>query len=566
VLWALDPFHLANSKVLHLDATLSTLMILSALCMLIYLQDSEPRTFVLSAVLGGLAILTKVTALFLIPFLGLCLVSDWLASIQNRRVAIRHSLLLVRDLLLWLLIAAAICFALWPSLWVQPEETFDVVIQKGILQKMESAHGLPRFHRGALSVEDPGVGFYVDALLLRTTFLTLPFCILALGVAVSQQRRERVLLLAGFAAFYVVQMMLGSRKEPRYLLPAIVALDLLSAWGIVWWTNRLGKKGATTLGLSGLLLLAQAFLVLSKHPYYGTHYNALLGGARAAQRALPLAQFGEGLDLAGRYIDRQSGAEEAVIGTQFLANEMLVQYVRAPVHDITETGDDADYLVFGVQYTMRGKEFPRWGALWERVYKFREPSFVALFDGIPYAWVHIEQAEPIIPESTYVRLGDSIRLVGFRLANRTLSPRDTLLVTLYWRATGPVEKDYTVFTHLRDEEGELVAQKDGVPANGDRPTTTWETGDLIEDHYEIPMAPETRPGRYALSTGMYDPISLDRLSAFNPEGQPFSRNRVPLATVRVQPAVPRWRWVLSGLWLAMIVIGVLRLDRSSAAP
>ena len=39
VLWAVNPFFLANSKSLHLDATLSTLMILSALWMLIYLRD-----------------------------------------------------------------------------------------------------------------------------------------------------------------------------------------------------------------------------------------------------------------------------------------------------------------------------------------------------------------------------------------------------------------------------------------------------------------------------------------------------------------------------------------------
>jgi hypothetical protein len=566
VLWALDPFHLANSKVLHLDATLSTLMILSALCLLIYLQDRERRIFVLSALLGGLAILTKVTALFLIPFLGLGLLTEWLTDVRDWRLAIHHLPFVVRDLFLWILVAAAICFALWPSLWVQPEATFDVVMQQGILQKMESAHGLPRFHRGALRVQDPGVGFYLDTLLFRTTFLSLPFCLLALGVAVRQRRQKQVLLVAGFAAFYVVQMTLGSRKEPRYLLPAIVALDLLSAWGIVWWTNRVGAKGAARLGLSGLLLLAQAFLVLPKHPYYGTHYNALLGGARAAQRVLPLAQFGEGLDLAGRYVGNQSGAEEAVISTQFLANEMLVQHVRAPVRDVIETEDSVDYLVFGIQYTTRGRGYPRWGALWERFYRFREPSFVAAFDGIPYAWVHVPQAEPIIPELTHVRLADSIRLVGFRLADRTLSPRDELLVTLYWRATGRVERDYTVFTHLQNEENELIAQRDGVPANGDRPTTTWEVGTVIEDRYAIPIPPEAHYGRYTLSTGMYDTRTLARLATSDDEGRRFVQDRILLTTVQVEPVVPRWRWALTGGWLIVIALGVLGSGRNPRSP
>jgi dolichyl-phosphate-mannose--protein O-mannosyl transferase len=116
LLWALDPFYLANSKTLHLDATLSTLMILSALWMLIYLRERCLRQLVLSAVLGGLAILTKVSAIFLVPFLGLCLLAGWLPSLRNPKSAIPNLRSPISNLLLWLLVAAAICFILWPSL------------------------------------------------------------------------------------------------------------------------------------------------------------------------------------------------------------------------------------------------------------------------------------------------------------------------------------------------------------------------------------------------------------------------------------------------------------------
>ncbi len=557
LLWTLDPFHLANSKVLHLDATLSTLMMLSALLMLVYLKHRKRGPLIWSAVLGGLAILTKVTAVFLVPFLGLCLLTEWLSSILGSRADRPEGMLTIRDFLIWLSVASSVCLVLWPSLWVQPGATFDTVVNQGILDKVTSAHGLPRFHRGTLGVGDPGITFYVDTLLFRTTFLTLPFSLVALVAALIQRKKETC-LLASFAAFYVVQMMLGSRKESRYLLPALVALDVISAWGIVSWSNRLSKMSGVRLGLTVSLLAAQAHLVLSKHPYYGTQYNTMLGGARAARRVLPPAEFGEGLDLAGQYVERQPVAAETVVGTQFLANEMVAQHVRAPVYDFNETGDDTDYLIFGVQYNVRGQDFARWGALWERTYKFRDPLYVAELGDLPYAWVHKPSTESSIHNKTHYRLGDSIHLSGFRLDSHTLSPGDTLLVTLYWRVNDRIEQDYTVFTHLLNEEGALIAQMDGVPANAERPTTTWEQGDLIEDHYEIFIPSDAQPGRYALTTGMYEPRSLNRLSAFDAEGDRLTRGRIPLATVQVQPTVPWWRQILSGLWLLIIMAGFLR--------
>lgn len=556
VLFALDPFYLANSKTLHLDATLATLMLLSALSMLLYLREHKQRDLLISSTLGGLAILTKVTALFLVPFWGLCLAVDWLTSLHGRETILRCTLSVLRSFGLWLLVALVLCFALWPSLWVQPRATFDLVVRKGILDKVASAHGLPRFYGDALTVGDPGIRYYVDTLLFRTTFLTLPFSLVGLGILLSSRRRGKAaILLALFALLYFAQMAVAGRKEARYMLPSILILDVISAWGIVWWSERAGRLTAHRSALAALLLLMQAFIVISHHPYYGAHYNALMGGAEAAQRVFPLADFGEGLDLAGRYVEDQSHEDSPLVGTQFLANEMVAQYVRGPVRDINETGSDADYLVFGVQYTMRGKGFPRWGALWERVYRFREPAFSALFDGIPYAWVYVPGSQPVVSEQSGCRLGEQIELIGYRLADETLSPGDTLLLTLHWQAASPVPEHLTVFTHLQNSEGEVVAQQDGVPAGGDRPTSSWKPGRQIEDGHAIPIPPGTPYDTYSLSVGMYDPETLVRLPAFDADGNRLPDDRIPLTTIRLRPAVPPWRWALTGSWLMLIALG-----------
>jgi hypothetical protein len=305
------------------------------------------------------------------------------------------------------------------------------------------------------------------------------------------------------------------------------------------------------------LLVAQAVIVFLHHPYYGTHYNALAGGPKAAARVFPLAEWGEGLDQAGRYVDGQPGAENFVVGTQFLANEMLAQHVRAPVYEIDQVENEADYLVFGVQYTMRGKTYDRWGKEWEQTYKFREPEFVASFGGIPYAWVHRSDAEPVVPQEVDAELGKAVRLVGYRLAQEEVSPGDTLVLTLYWQAEQPIAGDYTVFVHLQGSDGGLVAQQDNPPVRGTQPTSGWEPDELVEDPYEIQVPVDAAFGEYTLSAGMYDPVTVERLEAVAAGGERLPEDRVVLTNVRAQPAVPGWRWALSVVWCTFVMVGAV---------
>jgi hypothetical protein len=565
VLWAIDPFFLANSKSLHLDALLSTLMILSALWMLIYIRERGLRALFVSAILGGLAISTKISALFLFPFLGFVLLVGVVQSDSgqertsgNRPCALRGlPTRLLLPLCAWLLIAVFVFIALWPALWLRPKDGLEFMIEKGVLLHTGSARDLPLFYRGTIGGQDPGPRFYLDTILFRTTLVTLPFSLVGLLAIWSRRQEERVslLLLLDFAGFFFVQMSLSGWKDGRYLLPVLLIVDVFAACGLVWWVDRLPVRGSGRIAaLSGLLAL-QAIVVFPHHPYYGTHYNELLGGQRAAVRVFAPAEWGEGLDLAGQYVDGQPGAEDFIVGTQFLANEMLAQHVRAELYEIPKVKEEADYLVFGVQYTVRGKAQDRWGKEWKQIYKFREPEFTASFGGLPYAWVHRPDAEPTIPQTTDIWMGDAIQLRGYRLVRREVQPGDTLVLTLYWQAEQPVERHYTVFVHLQDVDGGLVAQQDNPPVRGTRPTNEWEPNVLIEDPYELQLPVDADLGQYTLSIGMYDSTTVERLPVHDLEGNRLPEDRVLLTHVQVAPAVPGWRWALSFGWLIAVAIG-----------
>jgi len=129
------------------------------------------------------------------------------------------------------------------------------------------------------------------------------------------------------------------------------------------------------------------------------------------------------------------------------------------------------------------------------------------------------------------RLGDLARLVGYDL---TQAPR-ALEMTLVWEAlTASDWPGYAVFVHLRDDQG-LVAQHDGVPGGGLRPTVGWRSGEFITDRHMLPLG-DLPEGDYSLFVGMYDPTTGERLPVFDASGVPLPAGEVRVGMVTVPEA------------------------------
>jgi hypothetical protein len=101
-------------------------------------------------------------------------------------------------------------------------------------------------------------------------------------------------------------------------------------------------------------------------------------------------------------------------------------------------------------------------------------------------------------------------------------------LTLYWRALQPVGEDYTVFVHLLDETGAIVAQADSPPVEGHYPTTAWPPGEVVQDAHLLPLPGGELPPGAQIAVGLYEPATMERLPARTGDGQEFPDGRALL--------------------------------------
>lgn len=83
-----------------------------------------------------------------------------------------------------------------------------------------------------------------------------------------------------------------------------------------------------------------------------------------------------------------------------------------------------------------------------------------------------------------------------------------------WRAVKQPIADYTLFIHVLDANGTLIAQQDAQPFDGQYPTGLWDSGERVRDTRQITLLPEAR----ILRIGWYDVITGQRLSAQKSDG------------------------------------------------
>ncbi len=108
-------------------------------------------------------------------------------------------------------------------------------------------------------------------------------------------------------------------------------------------------------------------------------------------------------------------------------------------------------------------------------------------------------------------------LAGFDLSASEVSHTKTFSLTLYWQAGTTPTTSYTVFSHLLDAAGQVIAQNDSLPTNGSRPTTGWLQGEYVTDPHVLVFNSQGQnyTGTASIEVGLYDPTTNKRVLLAN---------------------------------------------------
>ncbi len=549
----LDPFWLAHSKIIHLDALLTLTVTLAWLLLMLATRTHRRALYVAAGIAIGLGILTKSPALALGPLMVGWLLFDRFSATAHARGE-RRWLTAFGDTIvdcLWVGIPAALVITLlWPAMWVAPLDSIRRVL--GLMGTYsQTGHELGNFWLGQ-AVASPGWPFYGAVILWRTTPITLIGVVLALvSTLVGQTGRSggfsrfRTLFslpqkpteasnpmtivdvrralwgLWLFVAWYIVILSLGDKKFDRYLLPVFLTLDLLAAFGwvalVVWWQRR---RNASTVSarlrpprawyaLISVLLIVQGGLVYAAAPSYLTAYNPLLGGMRTARQVM-LVGWGEGLEEAAAFINEREGASGARVSSWYGCN-VFAPFLHGDLTDICyETPTPADLYREDIDYVVTYvNQIQRELLNSDVAAQLGAPLYIVRHAGVEQAWVY-DWPKP------YVHTGDRTLSDGWRLMGWEISPQDpgtnAIRLTLFWdqgALTARTDPTQPVTAWIKDATGEVWAVVEAVVTGEENTVPGWSGEPDIVQPITLQSPPGLPPGVYRVEVAPFAAQSTD---------------------------------------------------------
>lgn len=537
-LLAFDPFLLTESRALRTEGMLTSMSTLTLLALLLYAACPRPRYAIVVGVLTGMALLSKVSAVALLPVEALIIIAAPFWAGQNHpEIKVSSSNLPeaqrslkgtlyplmggLRSLFLWLGLVLLTVLLLWPALWVEPvktiQQTYDYVAFRAVEGE---GGGSGTFFLGELmDYKELGPLFYPVVLLYRTgPVLWLGLLLLVITWPtrwLPRQTKMAVGIMLLYLISYLALITLSELKFDRYAIPMFPTLDIMAAVGLVaawrWLTLNNPKSILSKIGnmawLPALLLLAgQMSLTLPHHPYYYTYWNPLLGGIKQAAHVLPIGIGGEGLDGVAAYLNTLPDVENLKLAT---ANSQKIRPLyrgkTIALDNLDGRWVQADYVSIHISQLQRGKHDP---ALINYLQRQKSVNTVTLH-GLEYAWLYPG------PAAQYYGGGYKLEgrgtLLGYNLCLLSspcrkgeggevqLPAGETLPVTLFWRNEGQLETD-RFFVRLMDLDGYVWSEAIAQPRPGFE-EANHQAETIVESEAVLTLPVGMPPGDYFFKPG-----------------------------------------------------------------
>ncbi|MEZ4594741.1 MAG: DUF2142 domain-containing protein [Chloroflexota bacterium] len=130
--------------------------------------------------------------------------------------------------------------------------------------------------------------------------------------------------------------------------------------------------------------------------------------------------------------------------------------------------------------------------------------------------IKILPAEPVstiaAPETAVARFEEGVSLVDYEWSLPETAVSQTITVQLTWHSSGPLADSYTIFAHLLDANDNLLVQADGLPQDGAYPTNFWGADEEIVTRHTFTIPANAPIGPTHLKIGFYRLTDGSRLN------------------------------------------------------
>ncbi|MFT5086339.1 MAG: 4-amino-4-deoxy-L-arabinose transferase-like glycosyltransferase [Planctomycetota bacterium] len=303
-LCALSPNILAHAPLINTDFALTATFVGAVFAVRSLLYTPSLLTLSIAGIALGLALLSKLSALVLLPIIALLFAWFVLCADTTQRNALGSIFIgLSRNIYVHLAaLYTAICALAALVLWVGYGFQITPYLQTVQSQLWDIGTGHWAYLMGEFSTS--GWWYYFPiTLLIKTPLPTLLFTALGAYTLVAQRQRR---LEAGFLLLppllLVAGFIVGNSKNIglRYLLPIYPFLFLLCGYA------ALSLRRNIRAVIAGGLCLWYAIGAAYTHPHHLAYFNELVGGSSQGYRYLADSNLDWGQDLKGlkHYMDK----------------------------------------------------------------------------------------------------------------------------------------------------------------------------------------------------------------------------------------------------------------------
>lgn len=383
---ALEPWLIGHSKVFHLDMLMTTFMFLSFLLLLMDVRRRSNVWVVLSGAAGALAVLTKIPA-SIITWAVPCVALARVITCHGLRGVI--SWRAFRDLVsfgaLWVGAFFGTVLLVWPAFLFHPLVTGKRVLS-GIIFATET-YSLETSFSSADGTHKVGPSYLVSGI----PALVSPFSLILAGVGLVllvwfllKKRRGvwPVVAVLAMASLYVGLMVQGAMLAMRYLLMAVIAVDVLAALGPAALLRRVTSKRQRAWMLAGIFL--PSCLLAGYWVPYGTLYMTPLLMGRSIDQDVICRGWGEGIKEAADYLNQKPNAETLKVATWY--GGLLGFYLKGSWVELERSlSEPVDYVVLYANQIQRRREAQvidlYWAQTPEKVIRLKGRDLVWIYPG-----------------------------------------------------------------------------------------------------------------------------------------------------------------------------------------